>query len=87
MQVLTSNTFRTLHSGLYTAVPTGAVLLYAGPTAPPNWLFCDGSAIHRVKYAALFAAVGTTYGTGNGATTFNLPDLRSVVQLNYIIRV
>jgi microcystin-dependent protein len=43
---------------------------------PSGWLLCDGSAVSRTTYAALFAAIGTTYGAGNGSTTFNVPDLR-----------
>ena len=57
-------------------VPTAAVIAYAGSSAPTGWLLCDGSAISRTTYAALFAKIGTTYGTGDGSTTFNLPDLR-----------
>lgn len=55
---------------------TGMLLQYAGTTAPTNWLLCDGSAISRTTYSDLYAVVGTTYGTGNGSTTFNIPDLR-----------
>jgi microcystin-dependent protein len=56
--------------------PTGTVLPYAGASAPSGWLLCDGSAVSRTTYAALFALVATTYGVGDGSTTFNLPDLR-----------
>lgn len=55
--------------------PTGVVLPFAGTSAPTNWLLCDGSAVSRTTYAALFTAIGTTYGSGDGSTTFNLPDL------------
>ena len=58
------------------SVPTGAVMPYAGSSAPSGWLFCAGQAVSRTTFAALFAAVGTTYGAGDGSTTFNLPDLR-----------
>lgn len=58
------------------ATPTGAVSAYAGGTAPTGWLLCDGAAVSRVTYALLFAVVGTTYGPGDGATTFNTPDVR-----------
>jgi microcystin-dependent protein len=54
----------------------GMLLQYAGTTAPTNWLLCDGSAISRTTYSDLYAVVGTTYGTGNGSTTFNIPDIR-----------
>lgn len=55
--------------------PAGIILPYAGSTAPEGYLMCDGSAVSRSTYAALFAAIGTTYGAGDGSTTFNLPDL------------
>lgn len=61
------------------AVPSGTVMDYAGSTEPSGWLFCYGQAISRATYAALFAIVGTTYGVGDGSTTFNLPDLRGRV--------
>lgn len=54
----------------------GEVRMWAGPSAPTSWLFCDGSAISRTTYAALFAIIGTTFGVGNGTTTFNIPDVR-----------
>ena len=57
-------------------VPSGAVLYFAGQTAPAGWLKANGAAVSRTTYAALFAAIGTTYGAGDGSTTFNLPDLR-----------
>lgn len=57
-------------------VPTGAVLPYAGSTAPEGYRLCNGAAVSRTTYAALFEVIGTTYGAGDGSTTFNLPDLR-----------
>lgn len=66
---------QTLPGGL----PAGAIIQWGGSTAPVNWLLCDGSAVSRTTYASLFAAVGTSYGTGDGSTTFNLPDLRGRV--------
>lgn len=59
--------------------PPGVVLPYAGTTAPSGWLLCYGQAISRATYAALFSAIGTTYGGGDGSTTFNVPDLRGRV--------
>lgn len=56
--------------------PPGSIQMYAGSTAPQGWLLCDGSAVSRSTYAALFAAIGTTFGTGDGSTTFNLPNLK-----------
>lgn len=58
------------------AVPPGTVVAYAGSAAPSGWLVCHGAAISRTTYAALFAAIGTAFGAGDGTTTFNLPDLR-----------
>ena len=59
--------------------PVGCINLYAGSTAPTGWLICDGSAVSRTTYANLFSVIGTTYGTGNGSTTFNLPNLKGKV--------
>lgn len=59
-----------------TAVPTASVSAFAGSSAPSGWLFADGSQVSRATYPKLFASIGTTYGSGNGSTTFNLPDLR-----------
>lgn len=58
---------------------TGTVLDFAGATAPADWLMCYGQAVSRTTYANLFAAIGTTYGAGDGSTTFNLPDCRGRV--------
>ena len=54
---------------------TGVVQLFAGSSAPSGWLICNGQAVSRTTYAALFAVIGTTYGAGNGSTTFNIPNL------------
>ena len=56
--------------------PAGVVLPFAGSTAPTGWLLCFGQAVSRTTFASLFAALGTTYGAGDGTTTFALPDLR-----------
>jgi microcystin-dependent protein len=58
------------------AVPTGAILPYGGTSAPTSYLLCDGTAVDRSTYAALFSVLGTAYGAGDGSTTFNLPDLQ-----------
>lgn len=55
---------------------TGTVLPFAGSAAPTGWLFCHGQAVSRATYAELFGKIGTTYGVGDGSTTFNLPDTR-----------
>lgn len=57
-------------------IPPGAIMPFAGAAQPDGWLICDGGQVSRTTRAALFAAIGTRYGTGNGSTTFNLPDLR-----------
>lgn len=57
----------------------GVVLPFAGAAAPAGWLLCDGSAVSRTTFAHLFTVIGTAYGTGDGSTTFNLPDLRGRV--------
>lgn len=62
-----------------TFIPAGLVADYGGTTAPSFWLLCYGQAVSRTTYAALFAAIGETFGSGNGVTTFNLPDARGRV--------
>lgn len=64
-------------------VPTGTVLTYAKSTAPAGFLACDGSAVSRTTYAALFALIATTFGAGDGSTTFNIPDMRARVPTGY----
>lgn len=59
--------------------PTGVIHIFAGSTAPSGWLICDGSAVSRTTYADLFAVIGTTYGSGDDSTTFNLPNLKGRV--------
>ena len=58
------------------ASPLGAVIAFAGSVAPAGWILCDGRAISRTGFSQLFAVIGTTYGAGDGSTTFNVPDLR-----------
>ena len=55
----------------------GVIISYPKDTLPTGFLACDGSAVSRTTYSDLFAVVGTTYGTGNGSSTFNVPDLRA----------
>jgi microcystin-dependent protein len=59
--------------------PSGAVMMFAATIPPTGWLVCDGSAVSRSTYAGLWGVIGTTYGSGDGATTFNLPDFRTRV--------
>ena len=65
-------TYNSLH-----AVPVTAMMLWANTTYPTGWLLADGSAISRTTYSDLFTAIGTTYGVGDGSTTFNLPSMPS----------
>lgn len=58
------------------AAPVGAVVGFAMTTVPTGWLECNGAAISRTTYGSLYGKVGTTWGTGDGSTTFNLPDFR-----------
>jgi microcystin-dependent protein len=61
------------------ALPAGSIVQWASNIIPNNWLLCDGSAVSRSAWPSLFAAIGTSYGAGNGTTTFNLPDLKGRV--------
>jgi len=65
--------------GVPSQVPVGVVSAFAGVNAPAGWLMCAGQAVSRTEYSALFNALSTTYGSGDGSTTFNLPDLRGRV--------
>ena len=62
-------------------VPAGIIEPFAGTTVPAGYLLCDGSAVDRTTYATLFGVIGTTFGAGDGSTTFNLPDLSGRVPL------
>lgn len=75
----TTVTLPSSSTSLVNATPFGAVLPFAGSTAPDGWLLCYGQAISRTTYAGLFAVISTTYGTGDGSTTFNVPDMRGRV--------
>jgi microcystin-dependent protein len=75
----TNATNATTVGGLSATVlaPIGSITMFGGATVPPSgWLTCDGSAVNRTTYSALFAVISTTWGAGNGSTTFNLPDMR-----------
>ena len=75
-QVLTAAQMNALEGA---TIPTGGVTMYGAGSAPSGWLLCDGTAVSRTTYAALFAVISTTYGVGNGSTTFNLPNLKGKV--------
>ncbi|MFA6984625.1 MAG: phage tail protein [Arenimonas sp.] len=69
----------TVKQNSFALLPVGVTFPYSGTSAPSGYLFCYGQAVSRTTYSALFAALSTTYGTGDGSTTFNLPDLRGRV--------
>ena len=58
------------------SVPTGSIMAYMGTNAPPGWFLCDGAAVSRTQYWRLFAVIGVANGSGDGVSSFNLPDLR-----------
>jgi microcystin-dependent protein len=60
-------------------VPVGAIMPFGGGTPPSGWMLCDGSDVSRTTFSVLFAVIGTTFGSGDGATTFSIPDLRGNV--------
>lgn len=64
---------------LYADAPVGSIQAYGGTTAPFGWLLCQGQAVSRSTYADLFGVIGTSFGAGDGSTTFNVPDLRGKV--------
>jgi microcystin-dependent protein len=63
-------------------IPTGTIVPWSDSSIPSGFLECDGSAVSRSTYAALFAIIGTTYGAGNGSTTFDVPDLQDNVAVS-----
>ena len=75
-QMLQTNGSGALSFTTVQGVPSGSVFCMAVATVPSGYLECNGAAVSRSTYAVLFAVIGTAYGTGNGSTTFNLPDLR-----------
>jgi len=76
---VTDSNMNEIKNTVNTNTPVGSISLFAGTTAPSGWLICDGSAVSRTTYANLFSVIGTTYGTGDGSTTFNIPDLQGRV--------
>lgn len=77
----TNDTSMTYWKAVQFGNKTGMVSPFAGKVAPEGWLICDGSALSRTTYASLFAVIGTSYGEGDGSTTFNIPNL-----VDYVIR-
>ena len=73
-QVLKTDGSGALGWASVSSTPTGAITMFAAATPPSGWLTCDGSAVSRSTYSDLFSTIGTTYGAGDGSSTFNLPD-------------
>jgi microcystin-dependent protein len=65
-------------------IAPGIVQAFAGPSPPAGWLVCDGSAVSRTTYSALFTAIGTYWGAGDSINTFNLPDFRGRTPIGYV---
>ena len=76
---VTDDNMNEIKNAVNTNTPVGSISLFAGTTAPTGWLICDGSAVSRTTYANLFSVIGTTYGTGDGSTTLNIPNLKGKV--------
>ena len=68
--------WKTLNVKVTDTLPVGTIIPYAGSTVPSNYMLCEGQELSRIEYDILFNAIGTTYGVGDGATTFNLPNLK-----------
>lgn len=73
---LTQLNASSIQTGVIVNEPVGSIMGFTSSTVPTNFLECDGSAISRTTYSSLFDVIGTTYGSGDGSTTFNIPDLR-----------
>jgi len=78
-QTLTNKTIDGKKNTITNTNPPGSIMMYGGSSAPTGYLLCDGSAVSRTTYADLFTAIGTTYGTGDGSTTFNVPNVKGKV--------
>lgn len=79
MQTYIENAINAQVSG--DTLPVGCIVPFTSDVVPENWLLCNGQAVSRTEYDLLFSIIGTTYGVGDGSTTFNLPDLRGRVPL------
>lgn len=73
----------TANAALPTAYMTGQVVMTGRASVPTGWLECNGAAVSRATYSALFTAISTTWGVGDGSTTFNLPDMRGEFARGY----
>ena len=72
--LLSQSTIQGTDTDVAPLMPAGSVIVWTTGSAPAGWLLCNGAAINRTTYAALFALIGTSYGVGNGSSTFNIPD-------------
>jgi len=72
--ILLQSTIQGVNNIVAPLIPAGSIIGWAGTVVPAGWLKCESDAVSRTNYAALFAAIGTSYGIGDGATTFNLPN-------------
>jgi microcystin-dependent protein len=79
---VTAGTVKQIQDAI-TNAPPGAITMYSAGVAPAGWLLCDGSAVSRSAYGTLFSLIGTTYGVGNGTTTFNLPNLKGRIPVGF----
>lgn len=68
------NFLRSVREAIQQSVPVGSLIAYCGPNIPDGWLLADGSDVSRTTYADLWQSIGTYYGSGDGSTTFTLPD-------------
>lgn len=71
--------WKTLNVKVTDTLPVGTIIPYAGTVIPSNYMKCEGQALSRIEYDILFSAIGTTYGEGDGSTTFNIPNLKGRV--------
>ena len=71
-----SNLSRRSNDDIFSYLPAGTVLPFAGANAPDGWALCDGTTVSRSEYASLYMAIGDAWGNGDGSTTFHLPDMR-----------
>lgn len=74
---------KALRNSMTPAIPAGVLHGFGGSVAPSGYLLCDGSAVSRTTYSALFSAIGINYGAGNGSTTFNVPNTKGRILAGY----
>ena len=79
--IVSQSTIQGTDTAVAPLIPAGSVIAWSGASVPSGWLKCDGTAVSRTTYAALFGITGTAFGAGDGSTTFNLPDLKDRVIL------